>query len=170
MSFSPNCNCRAVVTVLVIRPAPAMGCRVAGFSTSRNAGVAKLARLNRLKKSARNSSRLPSLIPKRVFFVRLKSKFSTPGPTRMFRPALPKKPVGGSTKTEASKYSLGFLGRTRSPKARPGMRSGRCLPGLRERSGAWRPETTAEKGVPAEAVKIPETCHPPSASRAARES
>src|SRR3990172_4258181 len=115
MSFSPNCNCRAVVTVRVIRPADGIGRRGVVLSTAVKAdGLAKFARLNRLKKSARNSSRLPSRIPNGVFFVRLKSKFSTPGPTRMFRPALPKKPVGGSTKTDGSKYWFGFLGRTKS--------------------------------------------------------
>ena len=50
-------------------------------------GVPKLARLNRLKNSARNCRLVPSVI--RVFLISEKSTVAKPGPITVFRPKLP---------------------------------------------------------------------------------
>jgi hypothetical protein len=54
MNFKASCICRDEVRVLVILPA--LGLIVVAFRKSRNVGTSKLARLNRLNSSQRNSS------------------------------------------------------------------------------------------------------------------
>src|SRR5579862_5356208 len=87
-NFKANCTCREVVDVLVI--APAVPDTPAGVNVIRF-GVLKLARLSKLKSSARNSISMRSRIL--VSLNAEKSQVPNPGPVRVSLPRLPQNPL-----------------------------------------------------------------------------
>src|SRR6185437_15211559 len=104
-SLRANCTWREVVEVLVM--APAVPETPVGVKTMR-LGVLKLARLRRLKSSARNSAVMCSWI-----FVSLKvekSQVARPGPVSVSRPRLPKNPLpaGGARNAAGLNHCAGL--------------------------------------------------------------
>src|SRR5260370_29583004 len=95
-NFSPNCTCLEEVDVLVIVPAAGdwAGTVWFGEGSSKSVmrlGVLKLARLRRLKISARNWRFRPSVMC--VSFSTEKSHVASPGPIYVSLPTFPKKPL-----------------------------------------------------------------------------
>src|SRR5229473_8518871 len=112
-NFRLNCTCLEEVDVLVIVPAAGDWTGTVWFgegsSTSvMRLGVLKLARLRRLKISARNWRF--KLSKMRVSFSTEKSHVASPGPIYLSLPTFPKKPLlfGGATKALGSNHCFGF--------------------------------------------------------------
>src|SRR6266849_2106361 len=88
---------RAVVAVDVTNPAaPFRAPEASKMSVLVGAaGGEKLARLKRLKNSARNCTlELSEILGRRVFLTTEKSNTAKPGPMRILRPALPRRLAG----------------------------------------------------------------------------
>src|SRR5258708_28241427 len=103
MNFNPSCTWRAVVAVRTTLVA--FGIRVPWLLKGAAAlGVAKFARLNRLKISRRNwMLRLATI----VFLKSDRSTIFRSGPRSELRPTLPYSPFGGSTNALALNQLFG---------------------------------------------------------------
>src|SRR6266496_2415147 len=153
-----NCICRALVTTVVMVPAPGepLQFNPAGVGTVHSKvalGKPKFGWFSTLKNSDRNC--IPSLSWIGKSLATPRSQVNRPGPVKMLRPALPKLPSGGATKHAGSNHSWMLclsedrlplqirLGRVKNPLVGP------------------RPDRKTENGGPDCAVRMLVNCHRP---------
>src|SRR5437899_8681421 len=139
----PNCTWRDDVAVWVI--CVASGMRVPSMlNSAAEFGVAKFARLNRLKISIRNCR---FCLPTNVFLKIDMSTIFRSGPRRLLRPTVPYSPGGGSTNAFASNQLVGDP--TIALLAlNPGAQSGFCGFGSLDRSLAQSKPMSGVNGTP----------------------